>query len=177
MAFAWSCLPLSISFLFSLHSNFGVQASLSNNSNAIGKALQALEQPYYPPNADCVNYMVPIDISYDNFVYNATTFGNDYDLTDFLAVATTRAGAGYPSLLDGPKATNGSYNIAATFCTPKARTVKAKSIIVATHGIGPARAHWNPQYQPEQYNFVQHAIGQGYSIFFYDRLGCGASDK
>lgn len=63
----WSRLPLSILLTFVLRSNFGVQASLSNDSNVIGKALQSLEQPYYPHNADCVNYMVPIDISYDNF--------------------------------------------------------------------------------------------------------------
>jgi hypothetical protein len=142
-----------------------------------GNSFKALRQPYYPTNADCVDYMVPVDISYDNFVYNATKFGNDYDLTDFLSVATTRAGAGYPSPLDGPKPTKGTFQIAASFCTPKKQTAKAKNVIVATHGIGPARAHWNSPFVPEQYNFVQHAIGQGYSIFFYDRLGCGASEK
>lgn len=35
----------------------------------------------------------------------------------------------------------------------------------------------NSPYKPEEYNFVQHAISQGYSVFFYDRLGQGSSDK
>jgi pimeloyl-ACP methyl ester carboxylesterase len=144
---------------------------------SIGKQLQSLEQPYYPPNADCVDYMVPISVEYDNYEYNATMFGDDYDLTNFLTVATTRSGADYPAALDGPKSANGSYEIAASFCTPKEQTPKAKNVIVATHGIGPARAHWNSPFKPEDYNFVQHAIGQGYSVFFYDRLGCGASEK
>jgi len=48
---------------------------------------------------------------------------------------------------------------------------------LATHGIGQARSHWNSPFRPEEYNFVQHAIGQGYSVFFYDRLGQGSSQK
>jgi hypothetical protein len=168
--------------LLSFHSNARVQASKPNTRDTtsplcVGKALQALKQPYYPPNANCVDYMVPIDITYNNYEFNGTKFLNDYNLTDFLTIATTRAGANYPSPLDGPIASNGSFNIAASFCTPKNETPKSKHVIIATHGIGPARAHWNPQYQPDEHNFVQYAIGQGYSVFFYDRLGCGASDK
>lgn len=77
----------------------------------------------------------------------------------------------------GPLSEKGSYKIAASFCSPKKKTSKAKNVIIATHGIGPARAHWNSPFKPEDYNFVQHATAQGYPIFFYDRLGCGASQK
>ena len=35
----------------------------------------------------------------------------------------------------------------------------------------------NSPYKPAEYNFVQHAISQGYSVFFYDRLGTGDSEK
>jgi pimeloyl-ACP methyl ester carboxylesterase len=175
-------LLLAFPMLFSLQpiayakpTNYDKMDTASNTS--YGSLFNTLRQPYYPPNADCVDYMIPVDISYDNFVYNGTKLANDYDLTNFLTVATTRAGAGYPAPLDGPNPTRGSFQIAASFCTPKNQTAKAKNVIVATHGIGPARAHWNSPYQPEQYNFVQYAIGQGYSVFFYDRLGCGASEK
>jgi pimeloyl-ACP methyl ester carboxylesterase len=50
-------------------------------------------------------------------------------------------------------------------------------VIVATHGIGPARAHWNSPFRPKDFNFVEYAVDKGYSVFFYDRLGCGASTK
>ncbi|KAK9482641.1 Alpha/Beta hydrolase protein [Lipomyces starkeyi] len=84
----------------------------------------SLTQPYYPRNAVCQDYMIPVDIEYTNN-----------------------------------------------------KNGKEKTVILATHGIGPAHAHWNASVQPDSYNFVQYAIGQGYSVFFYDRLGTGASDK
>lgn len=148
-----------------------------NSTSTYGSYFGALKQPYYPPAADCRDYMIPVDITYGNYIFNATRWEDDYGLTDFLSVATTRAGAGYPPPLDGPKTTSGTYQIAASFCTPKKRTAKAENIIIATHGIGPARAHWNSPYKPDDYNFVQYAINEGYSVFFYDRLGCGASEK
>ncbi|KAF2174754.1 hypothetical protein K469DRAFT_725096 [Zopfia rhizophila CBS 207.26] len=97
--------------------------------------------------------MIPVDITYDNYTFNASRWEDDYDLTDFLSIATTRAGAGYPAPLDGPKTASGTYQIAASFCTPKKRTAKAKNVIIATHGIGPARAHWNSPYRPDEYSF------------------------
>jgi hypothetical protein len=136
-----------------------------------------LKQLYYPPTADCVDYMIPVDIVSDNYVFNYTRWSSDFELEDFLSIATTRAGANYPSVLDGPYPENATYKIAATFCSPKIKIGKEKTVILATHGIEPARAHWNSPYQPEEYNFVQWAMQGGYSVFFYDRLGTGASQK
>jgi pimeloyl-ACP methyl ester carboxylesterase len=121
--------------------------------------------------------MIPVDIVSDNYVFNYTRWSSDFELDDFLSIATTRAGANYPSVLDGPYPENATYKIAATFCSPKAKIGKERTVILATHGIGPARAHWNSPYQPEEYNFVQWAMQEGYSVFFYDRLGTGASQK
>lgn len=162
---------------FSVSAGSFKHGSLNPDSYAVTSSYMTLQQPYYPPNADCQDFMVPVDIIYDNYVFNASRWEDDYDLTNFLTLATTRAGARYPVPLTGPQATGGVHNIAATFCTPKKQTDRANNVIIATHGIGPARAHWNPSYEPNEYNFVLHAIKEGYSVFFYDRLGCGASDK
>ena len=153
------------------------RAPVCNSTRIYGGSFGSLRQPYYPPAADCRDYMIPVDITYDNYVINASQWDDNHGLTDFLSTVTTRAGAEYPAPLNGPIPTNGTYQIAASFCTPKWETNKAKNVIIATHGIGPARAHWNSPYEPEDYNFVQYAINQGYSVFFYDRLGCGASEK
>lgn len=167
-----------IHLFFSLLSSANASPASACKANIpIGLQLQQLKQPFYPPNADCVDYMIPVNLSFDNPVFNATKFSNDFDVTNFLTGATSRAGTGFPSPLDAPVLTSASYKIAASFCQPKKHTAKANNVIVATHGIGPARAHWNPSFKPDDFNFVQHAIGQGYSVFFYDRLGCGASDK
>ena len=122
--------------------------------------------------------MVPIHIDYHPLSFNGTKWTTQYELEDALTVLTTRAGAGYPLPLGAPVRATGDYEIAATFCTPKEPTAgKERRVIVATHGIGPARAHWNVPVEPDKYNFVQFAVAQGYSVFFYDRLGCGASSR
>jgi pimeloyl-ACP methyl ester carboxylesterase len=38
-------------------------------------------------------------------------------------------------------------------------------------------SYWEPTISPEKYSFVDNVVGKGYSIFFYDRLGVGASTK
>lgn len=37
--------------------------------------------------------------------------------------------------------------------------------------------YWDPEIEPSRYSFVDYAIKEGYSIFFYDRLGVGKSQK
>jgi hypothetical protein len=59
-------------------------------------------------------------------------------------------------------------------------SVRLDLIVSQIHDEGTCLADYrkgNSPYKPEDYNFVQHAIEQGYSVFFYDRLGQGSSDK
>lgn len=136
----------------------------------------AITQPYYPPEADCWEYKVPVTVTSENLVFDFPDWMDDYALQDFLTAATTRASAGYPSPVIGTKNETASYTLAASFCTPKSKN-KKKTVILATHGIGQPRSHWNSAYQPDEHNFVQHAIKNGYSVWFYDRLGTGESEK
>ena len=36
-------------------------------------------------------------------------------------------------------------------------------------------SYWDPEIQPEKYSFAGFAIAEGYSVFFYDRLGISKS--
>lgn len=168
---AWTtCLILTSSALLSCHASAFVHPA-SNNS-------KRLTQPYYPPNADCIEYTVPVPVEADVLPFNFTKWSTDDEFTNFLALATTRSSAGYPPVFDAnPVREKATYQIAASFCTPKVKNGKEKTIILATHGIGPGRQHWNSAYRPEEYNFVQWAISKGYSVWFYDRLGVGGSEK
>ena len=159
-------------FLLSLLFN-GLVHSATIQSNA--SCPSPLTQPYYPPSADCWEFKVPVTITSENTVFKFPNWEDDYALQDFLTAATTRAGAKRPSPIVGMKNETATYTVAASFCTPK-KTGK-KTIILATHGIRKARAHWNSAHEPEQYNFVHHAISRGYSVWFYDRLGTGESEK
>jgi hypothetical protein len=46
-----------------------------------------------------------------------------------------------------------------------------------TRGADQTSNYWNIAYEPNQYNFAQYAIDQGYSVFFYDRLRVGESTR
>jgi pimeloyl-ACP methyl ester carboxylesterase len=118
-----------------------------------------------------------VTITSENQIFNFTKWEDDYALQDFLTQITTRPTAGYPGVFAGMQNETATYTIAASFCSPKSAAGRKKTVILATHGIGQARTHWNSAYKPEEYNFVQYAIARGYSVFFYDRLGTGASEK
>ncbi|KAK5117500.1 hypothetical protein LTR85_008885 [Meristemomyces frigidus] len=157
------------------HSGCLAQPALSGNPPNTTTA--GLTQPYYPAIADCVEYTVPVSIVSESLAFNYTHWEDDYELEDFISIATTRASADFPSVFNGTTTVMATYQIAASFCTPKKPNGKEKNIILATHGIGQARTHWNSPYKPEEYNFVQWAVAEGYSVWFYDRLGNGQSDK
>ncbi|KAK3671366.1 hypothetical protein LTR78_008827 [Recurvomyces mirabilis] len=135
----------------------------------------ALTQPYYPTTADCVEYNILVSVSYERAIFNFTHWEDNYALEQFFADVTTRPSAGFPGIVSGTELTQANYTIAASFCTPKKPNGKEKNVILATHGIGPAREHWNSSYQPKEYSFVQYAVEKGFSVFFYDRVGCGDS--
>ncbi|KAF1999787.1 alpha/beta-hydrolase, partial [Amniculicola lignicola CBS 123094] len=125
----------------------------------------------------CVEHIIPVSVAPEVLQFGFPQWENDYDLVDFLAAATTRTNPSTKSPILGKSVKRETYLIATSFCTPKKSSKKAKTVILATHGVGQARSHWNSPFRPDQYNFVQHAISEGYSVFFYDRLGQGHSQK
>lgn len=68
---------------------------------------------------------------------------------------------------------SGTYNIAATYCTPDGGPGKALQIL--THGIGFDRSYWDFPLHGYNYSYVNAALARGYSTFAYDRLGIGQS--
>ncbi|CAI6247338.1 unnamed protein product [Periconia digitata] len=159
----------------------GITEGVGNGTGTdgcVGKGQNALASAYFPPNGLCSDFFVPISIDYEGPEWNASRWTTAYQLQDFLSSASASDRANYPPALGDMKRFRGSYEIAATFCTPRApKDGKEKTVIVATHGIGPGREHWNSPYRPDDFNFVKHSLSKGYSVFFYDRLGCGASSR
>ena len=102
----------------------------------------ALTQAYYPPQANCAEFYVPVTFESENIVFDFPVWADDFALQDFLAIATTRASAMLPSIVTGTKKEKVTRQIAASFCTPKNPSGKEKTVILATHGIGQARNHW-----------------------------------
>lgn len=197
MAMAITCMLKSATMTACYESNASVNVtSVANSYNTLFVFLFLLsfthhplynlltfpsELPYYPPNAVCSDFYIPIHLNYTAGTFNATKWTNPYELQDLLSSLTTRPSANiYPASAFGePKVYTGDYQLAASFCTPRTPGGKGKekTVILATHGIGPARTHWSSPFQPKDFNFVEWAVEKGYSVLFYDRLGCGASSK
>ena len=94
-------------------SSFAVASPLAGLS--MGSLIRNVgaQQCYYPPNAVCTEYMVPMTITSENNIFNFTKWDDDYALQQFLALATTRVGADYPTVIEGTKNVTLDVEIAA----------------------------------------------------------------
>jgi hypothetical protein len=92
---------------------------------------------YYPSTATCTQYTIPINVSTEILPWNATRWpANDYALTDFISMANTRVTADYPRPFGEPLNFTGSFEISATFCTPKKANGHETTVLLASHGMG-----------------------------------------
>ena len=90
-------------------------------------------QSYVPANADCLEYAIPVTVISKNLPWTGPRWKDDYELIDFLTVSASRSSE---SPYGNSTEEKGSYTIGATFCAPKSAGPKAKTVLVATHGLG-----------------------------------------
>ncbi len=131
----------------------------------------------YTAVAQCMNYTIPLTVTSDNFVFNISKFENNYDVVDVITNIARKDSNTTFHPVAGRHNVTATYTISGTFCSPKSPSGREKTVLLATHGIAYDGRYWNSAYKPEEYNFVEAAITQGYSVFFYDRLGVGKSQK
>ncbi|KAK3316928.1 Alpha/Beta hydrolase protein [Apodospora peruviana] len=126
----------------------------------------------------CTNYKIPVTISSTNLVF-AHPFRDNYDVADFVTIADSRDEGARADVINGTTTLSGSYTIGATFCTPATGQSDAhkSTVLLATHGLLFDRTYWDPALNKTRYSFVDWSINQGYSVFYYDRLGVGESSK
>lgn len=130
-------------------------------------------------NVDCQEYTIPMTVSPEIYLYNSTIFKDDFDLTDFVTESSSvnSTNVFFPVEKE-PVVHTFHLEVHGTFCRPEDLPAGQEStVIIATHGIGGDGSYWNSPYKPEKYNFVQAAVKQGYSVFYYDRIGNGKSTK
>ncbi len=160
-------------------------------SNFLFLAISLVKATRAPPAKECEDYEITLTVASANFIFEPR-FANNYDVTDYFQDLTSRTAATDFNPFTGVENQTATYTISGTFCTPRdASAAHKKTVLIATHGINADRryfailsntasllifySYWNPGIQPEKYSFVDYAIGQGYSIFFYDRLGTAES--
>lgn len=79
-----------------------------------------------------------------------------------------------PTVVQSPLLTTPGQ-IAGTLCRPANPGPKAETIQLLLHGGAYDRTYWMFPYQPGTYNYVDHAVGDGYTTLAIDRVGYGKS--
>lgn len=128
--------------------------------------------------ANCITYKIPVAVTSDNYVFNITKFENNFDLINLVTDYSIKDNdiTTFDPIV-GTKNSTAEYSISGTFCSPKTASARKKTVLLATHGILYDGRYWNSAYKPSEYNFADAMIAKGFSVFFYDRLGTGQSQK
>ncbi|KAG0650370.1 hypothetical protein D0Z07_3385 [Hyphodiscus hymeniophilus] len=128
----------------------------------------------------CQDFQIPVNITSTRFLLNIEIEDN-WDAVDSIFNATRRDTLTTFQPVTGNITVAARYNIGATFCTPELGGKKSETVLLLTHGSMQGREfvpYWNPTFNgSDRYNFVQHALNTGYSVFLYDRIGNGQSSR
>lgn len=134
--------------------------------------------PYGLDNVQCQDVHLKVPVSSQNIVFQGVVDNYDnasYVNQQILDYVTDMTNYTMTHMTQQKKTVNATYNIFGKYCTPKEHAKKNSSLIVAVHGVGFDHTYWNFKYK--DYSFIHHAASHGYSVFAFDRLGCGNSSK
>ncbi|KAI1210997.1 Alpha/beta hydrolase family-domain-containing protein [Annulohypoxylon truncatum] len=126
----------------------------------------------------CQNLTIPITISAQNTKFTLQAPANDIEVTNFF-LNLAQPGANFTQTVlntnDSVATITGNYSIGATYCEPDSGPGSALQIL--THGIAFDRSYWDFGFASYNYSYANAALARNYSVFFYDRLGLGASTR
>lgn len=134
--------------------------------------------PYGLNNVHCQDVHLKVPVSSQNLVFKDVVDNYDnasYVNQQILDYSTGMTNYTQKHVTQQKKTVNATYDIFGQYCTPKEHAKKNSSLIVAVHGVGFDHTYWNFNYK--DYSFIRHAASHGYSVFAFDRLGCGKSSK
>lgn len=148
------------------------------------RAIPTYSPPQYTHRPDtsvaqCIDYTVPITVTSENLIFDVGPFTSSLDVADLVGnFAAKDSNVTFHPVI-GKENITATYEVTGTFCSPKTLTGngREKTVLLATHGIHYDGRYWDSEFQPEQYSFVEHAVDAGFSVFFYDRVGTGRSEK
>jgi hypothetical protein len=140
---SWNCSARNLPSAFSLDTNRSVNMRASFYSlllPALSIGVMAFCVPanlsYQNPHAICHEYTIPLNVTSENWVFNATKFSDNLDLANFVTASSSvnSSNVFYPVEAD-PVSQTHQVDIHGTFCQSKYAGPNS-TVIVATHGIG-----------------------------------------
>ncbi|KAK0732082.1 Alpha/Beta hydrolase protein [Lasiosphaeris hirsuta] len=136
----------------------------------------ALGTPVSSTTKTCTDLEIPLTVTSTNIGFGLPKFTTDFDVANFIDTVSSRNTTTSDSVVAAPNNVTANYTISATFCKPKVLPAGRKNtVLLATHGLAFDRSYWDPALDKVKYSFVDAAVGRGYSVFYYDRLGVGKS--
>lgn len=124
--------------------------------------------------AICISGTVDVTASGNNFQIKSEEPANQTAVTELLVETVQINSTTAQQLVSGQHLVNGTFAIYSQLCFPNATgAINATTIQFLIHGSGFDRNYWNIS---PGYSYVDYAAEQGYTTFFYDRLGTGLSD-
>lgn len=132
----------------------------------------------------CVDLQIPIKVDLSATKWLQPRVDSTLDAVEWVLNMTTWTSASSERAI-GTVKIDQTFKISGRLCIPPPKTSgpaksRAKILHLATHGVGFDKRYWDVEVQPAstgEYSYVEAVLAAGYSIFTYDRLGTGRSDK
>ncbi|KAK0701251.1 Alpha/beta hydrolase family-domain-containing protein [Lasiosphaeris hirsuta] len=125
----------------------------------------------------CVEIEVPVSIDTTAIQWLQPRVDSNIDAVDWVTYQTTRTSPNITQSMIGQITVKKTFKINGQLCVPQKSSAKYEILQLATHGGGFDKRYWDADIKPKEYSYVEAALAEGYSIFTYDRLGTGRSDK
>ncbi|KAK5065410.1 hypothetical protein LTR84_001248 [Exophiala bonariae] len=124
----------------------------------------------------CTKFSLVVPVNATNLILEGPRVDSSFDAVTYAWDGDTWSSANATERIKGTISVNTAFNIAAQLCIPSSGG-KSDILQIATHGNSFDKRYWDAEVEPENYNYIRAATNAGYSIFTYDRLSVGGSDK
>ena len=124
----------------------------------------------------CTSFTEPVPITAHQHIYDIAQVNNNIDAVHYAQDLDTWDNPPFAERIIQNITISKTYDIHAQLCVPPNGSKKSY-LQLATHGAAFDGRYWDSEIESKNYSYVDAALGAGYSILTYDRLGCGQSSK
>jgi hypothetical protein len=121
------------------HTHITMQSSLLLKSSVLSLLTLASSLPtttFQENTRTCQEYIIPINTTSVEAIPAFKPFKDNFDVVDFVNKIAARDAAKSFAPFSGTRNATHSYNISGTICWPTVKTEQAKTILLATPGLG-----------------------------------------
>lgn len=123
----------------------------------------------------CVELQVPVRVTTTATKWLQPRVDNTIDAVEWVLNFTTWTSPADRAI--GTINIDQIFQISGKLCIPQTPGPRSEILHLATHGVGFDKRYWDVEVNPKEYSYVESVLSSGYSIFTYDRLGTGLSEK